>query len=174
MPSDQSSAALSRWYAIQCKGGESFRAEENLLNQGFDIFHPTLLCRKKRRGKVEWVNEPLFPYYLFIYLDQLQSNWRPIRSTRGVSRIVTFGDRPAVIPHELIALLKAREDQDALPSTFEAGQEVTVENGPFAGHSATFQQQLSRARNGEERAIILLQWLNRTQEVEVPISHLLR
>jgi len=49
-----------------------------------------------------------------------------------------------------------------------------VENGPFAGHSATFQQQLSRARNGEERAIILLQWLNRTQEVEVPISHLLR
>lgn len=35
--------------------------------------------------------ESLFPGYLFIQLDQLNDNWHPIRSTRGVNQLVTFG-----------------------------------------------------------------------------------
>ncbi|MGB8714695.1 MAG: transcriptional activator RfaH, partial [Onishia taeanensis] len=77
------SDAIARWYVIQCKGGESFRAAEHLANQGFDVFHPVLEVQKKRRGKLAWIAEPLFPYYLFIRLDRIASNWRPIRSTRG-------------------------------------------------------------------------------------------
>ncbi|HAA44926.1 MAG: transcription antitermination protein nusG [Halomonas sp. 54_146] len=174
MPVNQPDATPARWYAIQCKGGESFRAEAHLLNQGFDVFHPTLKCRKKRNKKLAWVVEPLFPYYLFIHLDQVQSNWRPIRSTRGVSRILMFGNQPAVIADELIAQLKHREDPASAAPAFTTGEEITVETGPFAGQTAIFHQQLERARNGEERAIILLQWLNRAQEVEVPLAHLLR
>lgn len=174
MFSNKPDAEQARWYAVQCKGGESFRAEEHLTHQGFNVFHPTLKSRKKRKGKLEWVTEPLFPYYLFIQLDQINSNWRPIRSTRGVGRIVTFGSQPAVISNELIALLKQREDGTDTTPAFTPGETITVETGPFAGQSATFHQQLERARNGEERAIILLQWLNRPQEVEVPLSHLLR
>lgn len=173
MPSVSTDHACGRWYAIQCKAKESFRAEENLSNQGFEVFHPTFLIRKKRRGVLVRVVEPLFPYYLFIYLDQLHSNWRPIRSTRGVSRIVAFGDQPAVIDDALVAALKVREQHREPGPLFEQGQAIAVESGPFAGYSAVFQQ-LQGARNGEERAIILLQWLNRTQAVEVPVSHLMR
>ena len=32
--------------------------------------------------------EPLFPGYLFIRLDSTHDNWYPIRSTRGVNRVV--------------------------------------------------------------------------------------
>ncbi|MEE3213915.1 MAG: transcription termination/antitermination NusG family protein, partial [Pseudomonadota bacterium] len=53
-----------RWYVIQCKGGESFRAAQHLANQGYELFHPVLEVQKKRRNKLTWVEEPLFPYYL--------------------------------------------------------------------------------------------------------------
>ncbi|BBI60777.1 hypothetical protein HSBAA_20830 [Vreelandella sulfidaeris] len=89
--------AIPSWYVIQCKGGESFRAAEHLTNQGYEVFHPVLNVKRKRQGKLVTVNEPLFPYYLFIRLDQVVSNWRPIRSTR-----VYFGYLRSVIgpsPH---------------------------------------------------------------------------
>ncbi|XUO86753.1 hypothetical protein RVM26_14205 [Halomonas sp. KM072] len=89
------------------------------------------------------------------------------------ARIVACGDQPAVIDDALVAALKTREQQSEPGPLLEKGQAIAVESGPFAGYSAVFQQ-LQGARNGEERAIILLQWLNRTQTVEVPVSHLMR
>ena len=62
---DIDTRAIPHWYLIQCKGGESFRATENLANQGYEIFHPVLQVQKKRRGRLCWIDEPLFPYYLF-------------------------------------------------------------------------------------------------------------
>ena len=98
--------ALPRWYVIQCKGGESFRASEHLDNQGYEVFHPVLEVQKRRRGKLVWVAEPLFPHYLFIRLDRLASNWRPIRSTRGVLRLVGFGHEPVAVQDALIETLR--------------------------------------------------------------------
>ncbi|UYG01502.1 MULTISPECIES: transcription/translation regulatory transformer protein RfaH [unclassified Halomonas] len=172
MPYPSSVSTRGHWYAIQCKGNESFRAEENLLRQGYTVFHPTLSVRKKRGGRLVHVTEPLFPHYLFIFLDQIQSNWRPIRSTRGVSKLVAFGQQPAVIDEELIHSLKHQCSPQQVGLSFEKGQTVSLESGPFTGRTAIFQQELERAGTGEERAIILLQWLNRTHEVEVPVAHL--
>lgn len=170
-----SAPSLLQWHAVQCKGGESFRAADNLINQGFHVFHPTCQRQKKRRGRTEWVTEPLFPYYLFIQLDQTNSNWRPIRSTPGVSQLVRFGSHPAAVDDALIELLQIYDGlslSDAI--AFQAGENVTLEKGPLSGLPATFSRQLSRTCNGEERAIVLLQWLNTHREVNVPLSHLKR
>ncbi|MFP4137433.1 MAG: transcription/translation regulatory transformer protein RfaH [Halomonas sp.] len=163
--------AVPRWYAIQCKGGESFRANENLVNQGFEVFHPVLEVQKKRRGKLAWVTEPLFPYYLFIRLDRLVSNWRPIRSTRGVLRLVTFGEMPIAVDDRLIATLRehgSERDQDA-NLYFRAGETVQITEGPFKELQAVFE-----GHKGEERAIVLLNLLHRQQRLEMPVSHLRR
>ncbi|TDB01819.1 transcription/translation regulatory transformer protein RfaH [Halomonas marinisediminis] len=164
-------AAVPRWYVIQCKGGESFRATENLLNQGFEVFHPVLDVQKKRRGKLTWVTEPLFPYYLFIRLDRLVSNWRPIRSTRGVLKLVTFGDTPVAVDDSLVATLRDKgneRDQDA-NFYFQAGEVVQITEGPFKELQAVFE-----SHKGEERAIVLLNMLQRQQRLEMPVANLRR
>lgn len=81
------------WYVIQCKGGESFRAAEHLANQDYEVFHPVLDVQRKRQGKLTTITEPLFPYYLFIRLDQTVSNWRP-SALHGAS----CGYLPSAIP----------------------------------------------------------------------------
>jgi len=88
-----------RWYTIQCKGRESVRAAENLHRQGYEIFHPLITYAGGH-------HTPLFPYYLFIRLNQTDSNWRPIRSTRGVLKVVRFGPKPTPVPDDFIATLK--------------------------------------------------------------------
>lgn len=161
---DLESATLS-WYVIQCKGGESFRAAEHLTNQGYDVFHPVLTLKRKRQGKLVSVTEPLFPYYLFIRLDQVVSNWRPIRSTRGVLRLLTFGNKPIATPNALIDTLRSQpHHQDSIHTYFSAGEKVTITEGPFKDLEAIF----TRCK-GEERAIVLLNVLNRPQHLEVPV-----
>ncbi|MFG6178160.1 transcription/translation regulatory transformer protein RfaH [Halomonas sp. THAF12] len=170
---DDAEDAVPRWYAIQCKGGESFRAAEHLGNQGYEIFHPVLEVQKKRRGKLEWVSEPLFPYYLFIRLDRLVSNWRPIRSTRGVLKLVTFGGgMPVPVGDALVATLRqhAQRDQDDTGHVyFRAGEAVEITEGPFKDLQAIFS-----SHKGEERAIVLLNMLHQQQRLEMPVTQLRR
>ncbi|QEM81424.1 transcription/translation regulatory transformer protein RfaH [Halomonas binhaiensis] len=166
-------AAEPRWYVIQCKGGESFRAVEHLANQGYELFHPVLEVQKKRRGRLEWVQEPLFPYYLFLRLDQVESNWRPIRSTRGVLKIVTFGkSMPVPVSDDFIALLRehgSTRPEDERQLYFRAGETVEISEGPFKDLQAIFE-----SHKGEERAIVLLNMLHRQQRLEMPVTALKR
>lgn len=165
---DQESATTPAWYVIQCKGGESFRAAEHLANQGYEVFHPVLSCQRKRQGKLVTVTEPLFPYYLFICLDQLVSNWRPIRSTRGVLRLLTFGDRPIPVPAQLIETLSAQpHSKEGIHSYFSAGEKVIINDGPFKDLEAIFTR-----LKGEERAIVLLNVINQPQHLEIPLDTL--
>ena len=165
----QANAECAQWYLIQCKGGEAFRAASQLENQGYHVFHPVLAVQRKRRGKLVWLTEPLFPHYLFIELDQVASNWRPIRSTRGVLRLVTFGDQPAAVPSHIVETLRQNsvEDETSKEVYFHVGDAVEVTEGAFKGQLA----QLT-ALKGQDRALLLLTLLNRPQQVEVPISHL--
>ncbi|MFB9867427.1 transcription/translation regulatory transformer protein RfaH [Vreelandella sulfidaeris] len=160
--------ATPSWYVIQCKGGESFRAAEHLTNQGYEVFHPVLKIKRKRQGKLTMVTEPLFPYYLFILLDQVASDWRPIRSTRGVLRLLTFGNKPVATPSALIDTLHAQpHQQDEIHTYFSAGEKVTITDGPFKDLEAIF----TRCK-GEERAIVLLNVLNRPQHLDIPLETL--
>lgn len=162
------------WYLIQCKGGESFRAAEHLGNQGYEVFHPVLEVQKKRRSKLVWVAEPLFPYYLFIRLDRLASNWRPIRSTRGVLKLVGFGEEPLAVDSALVALLreqasKEHDTDQKVNVYFRAGDSVEITDGPFRELKAVFE-----AHRGEERAIVLLSMLHKQQRLEMPVAQLRR
>ncbi|MGO2009715.1 transcription/translation regulatory transformer protein RfaH [Vreelandella alkaliphila] len=164
----QAERANPCWYVIQCKGGESFRAAEHLTNQGYEVFHPVLNAKRKRQGKLTLVSEPLFPYYLFIRLDQTVSNWRPIRSTRGVLRLLTFGNTPIAVPNALVDTLRAQpHHQEGSHSYFCAGEKVTITDGPFKDLEAVFKR-----CKGEERAIVLLNVLQRPQDVEISVDNL--
>lgn len=165
--------AARRWYLLQCKPREVFRAAEHLANQGFVAFVPTLKREVLRRGRREIVTDPLFPHYCFVSLSDLEDNWAPIRSTRGVTRLVRFGDLPLAVPEAVVLALQSREDgcQDGrgdAQALFSIGQKVIISKGPLAGLEAVF-----AATDGEERVILLLKLLHRQQAVKVPLSQVL-
>ena len=96
------------WYAIHTKPRQEQRALKNLISQGYDCYLPLMKKQIIRSGALQTESEPLFPRYLFISLDSTQAgkSWSPIRSTFGVSRLVTFGSEPARVAAELIEMLR--------------------------------------------------------------------
>jgi transcriptional antiterminator RfaH len=164
--------ASRRWYVLQCKPRECERAVEQLANQGYQGFVPTIQREVLRRGKRTVVVEPLFPHYIFVQLCTQNDNWAPIRSTRGVAKVLRFGDLPLAVPDAIVEALQAREaGQDAgsenPTALFAIGQEVLINEGPLAGLDAVV-----AARDGTERVVLLLKLLHQEQRVSVPIQSL--
>lgn len=133
------------WYLIHSKPRQEARALENLQRQGYEAWLPMLTVEKIRRGRLVQVTESMFSRYLFIQLDAVSSNWAPIRSTLGVSRLVTFGSVPASVPDELIEALRNAPAED--PQRLLApGEEVLFVDGPLQGLRGIFQQHDGEAR----------------------------
>jgi transcriptional antiterminator RfaH len=140
-------------------------ALENLERQGFECFLPLIRAEKLRRGALQIVQEALFPRYLFIRLSTGRESlsWTPIRSTLGVSRLVTFGQNPAKINDDLIAALRSQgEESEAVLRHFEPGEKVVLTDGPFVGVEAIY-----RMTDGEGRVILLLNILSKEVKMTV-------
>ena len=83
--------AMKQWYLIYTKPRQELIAVANLQNQAYNAFAPQVSVKKRTNQGWKQVNEPLFPNYVFIQLDDVADDWKPIRSTRGVSGFVRFG-----------------------------------------------------------------------------------
>jgi transcriptional antiterminator RfaH len=160
-------ASTNVWYAIYTKPRQEQRAHDNLVNQGYECFLPTVTVDKVKDQRLIQVLIPLFPRYLFIALNQETSNWMPIRSTKGVSNMVSFANKPARAPADLITALKAIPP--LVQHRFEPQQLLTIAAGAFAGFQAVFEK-LVTAADGETRALVLVELMHKQHRLAIPVS----
>ncbi|MBS3805601.1 MAG: transcription/translation regulatory transformer protein RfaH [Oleiphilaceae bacterium] len=150
------------WYALQHKPGQGDRAVQNLQNQGARCFYPKIQVEKIRVGKRIKKLEPLFPGYLFIDISQADPLWAKLRSTRGVMRVVGFANKPATIEDEVIEQIRHSLQAVSERGGIKPGQSVEIQEGPFKGLTAIFE-----AYDGEERAIVLIEFMQKKQAIKV-------
>jgi len=158
-------ATGKRWYLVQCKPRQALRAHENLERQGYQCLLPLHQLERLHQGRLQQRSEPLFPGYLFIHLDKVEDNWLPIRSTRGVNQIVSFGGRPTPVPEDIIDSL--HQPRTTIMPALTPGERVSI-NDPGLSHlDAIFLE-----NNGEGRVLLLLKLLQREVTITVPLSRI--
>lgn len=156
----------AQWYLLQTKARDEQRALDNLHNQGVHTYCPTIEVNKIVRGKRQLVTEVLFPGYIFVQLDDQSPSFTSVRSTRGVSKFVSFGSSPAVVPNELIRLVQQQCDQEAPradKNTPKTGDIIEITDGAFKGLQAVFSQP-----DGAMRAIVLVTVMSQQVPVSLP------
>lgn len=163
---DAASSESADWYVLYTKRGQEFIAREHLERQGYNCFLPTLNVEKIRKGRMEICTEPLFSRYLFIRLDPVSGRWSPVRSTRGVSHFLAFGERLATVPADCIETLR-HGIQSAPEPMFRPGDTVTIRRGPFAGLQGIYE-----IADGEMRATVLVELLHNPQRLKIPMGML--
>lgn len=154
-----------QWYVVQTQVNCEAKAAQHLVRQGFEVYLPRYLKRRRHARKVDFTAKPLFPRYMFVAIDMATQRWRSIQSTFGVSRLVSNGDDPATVPEGVVHALKAREDDkgfirmDFRP-VFAPGDKVRVLAGAFMDSSGMFNGMADR-----DRVSILLDMLGRKVRV---------
>ena len=155
----------ARWYVVQTQVNGEFKAARNLLRQGYEIYLPRYLKRRRHARKADMTAKPLFPRYLFVAIDMATQRWRSVQSTFGVARLVSNGGDPAMLPGGIVSALRAREDEKGFirlesKSAFAPGDKVRVMAGAFVECAGLFD-----GLADHDRVSILLDLLGRKVRV---------
>jgi transcriptional antiterminator RfaH len=129
-----------------------------LARENFTVYAPRLRERCIVRGRREERETPLFPGYLFIWIE-LQ--WHRARWCPGIRKLVMDGIQPAKVSDAVIEEIRGRERNGAieLPKRrLKPGDPVRLLAGPFRGHLAIY-----AGMSGLERVTVLLQILGGQQ-----------
>lgn len=160
---------MKQWFVVHTQPCKESIAQQHLIEQGFDAYLPRFKKTRRHARKVDEIQAPLFPRYLFVGIDLETDRWRSIQGTRGVSYLLVTNNRPAVVPFGIVQSLKDQENADGLlpvesANVFAKGDRVRVLDGAFEGHMATIHR-----FDDKERVQLLLSFLGRETSVSVPV-----
>lgn len=166
------------WYVAHTKPRQEALALDNLQRQGFEAYLPMFkVFRKPRRGAAAGdvanltAAEPMFPRYLFLRPTRPTQSLSSVRSTIGVSRLVMFGNQPAVIRQALLdeireaERLRSEADLSRI-SPYQPGATVRLQDPAFSGLEALVQSVSA------DRVTLLLEILGRPQTVSVDFTRI--
>lgn len=159
------------WYAIHTHPKEEDRAANNLIAWKVETFNPKI---KERRlnpftGAATYEKKPLFPRYIFARFDA-SVLLAKICFTRGVRRVVSFGNGPVPVEDEIIDFIRQQTGEDGLIKLGEElkrGDLVTVKNGLLGELSGIFEREIK----GTDRVKILLNAINYQASIVIPKVH---
>ncbi len=159
---------MTSWFVVYTHARAEEKACEHLRRQGYEVYLPRHVKRRRHARYTDFVHAPLFPRYVFVALNRLQEQWRPILSTIGVCDLVRQGDRPAKVPKGLVEELQAHEQHgafghDAQIRRIKHGDPVRIAAGPFANLVGRFYGMAT-----EKRVFVLLDLLGRSVKAQLP------
>jgi transcriptional antiterminator RfaH len=154
-----------RWYVAQTQPHAETKAAAHLARQGFGVYLPRYLKRRRHARRIETVPAPLFPRYMFVSFDIAVHRWRAVRSTVGISSLICHGDRPVAAADAIVDGLKGREDEKGFVKLDQRprlapGDKIRVIEGVFSACLGLFE-----GLSDGERVAILLDLLGRKVRV---------
>lgn len=120
------------WYALQLKAGREKSVACLLRNKGFAEFLPLYASYRRWSDRLQQVDLPLFPGYVFCRFDPHRR--LPILITPGVIHIVGLGGTPVPVDQREINALQSVVASGLLmqPWPFlKVGQRVVIQHGPL-------------------------------------------
>lgn len=151
------------WYALHVRSRYENTVAAHLRGRDHEYFLPVYKCRRRWSDRIQEVELPLFPGYLFCKFDP--RNRLPVLSIPGVVSIV--GVRRIALPidqSEIVALqATVRSDLRRQPWPFlQIGHKVRIECGPLCGVEGIF-----LGFRGGGRLVLSLTLLQRSIAVQV-------
>jgi len=154
------------WFVLQVMPRHEKSVDKILEYRGCTHFLPTYRVRRRWSDRVRFVEQPLFPGYVFC---RSQGNlMEVIRSAPGIICIVAFGGRPHPVPDKEIEALQkiVRGEREYCASPYlNMGRKVQVISGPLTGVSGTIMQFKNR-----DRLVISLDVIMKSVSVEIDQS----
>lgn len=154
------------WYLAYTKPRQEPIAEQNLVQQNFEVYLPLYKKVKKVEQGPVVLFEPMFPRYIFFRPAKSGQSISVVRNTKGINNLVRFGFEPATLDPELLDRIRQIEQLRSQASVQEidnlqAGQKVILKNSPLSGLEGVVQSVSSK------RVAVLLEILGRPTLVKM-------
>lgn len=160
-----------RWYALEAQSDFGGVAAQHLQREAVVHYQPLMREWRVRRGQRVAHASPLFPGYLFVWLEIADLSWRCINRMPGVVKLLPrYKENPDPLPWGFVEDLQALQsdgaldepDAEAVVARYGQNEVLRIESGPFQGHAGRY----AGRRKGQ--VVLLLSLLGRETELRLP------
>jgi len=153
------------WYALHTRSKFENVVYQGLIKKGKDVFLPTIRKRSRRQDRRLYLQQPLFPGYLFVRITATPAGRLDVLKTAGVVKLLGNRDVPVPVKPEIIESLKIivlANEQVEVVNCLKQGEAVRVVCGPFAGVIGIFVKHQSA-----QRVVVNIDLMGRAASVNV-------
>lgn len=130
------------WYVVYTKPKWEKKVAEQLQKRGIECYCPLITQIKQWSDRKKKVEVPLFNSYVFVQLAESDRN--SVFDTVGVVRYLFWLGKPAIVRNEEIEVIKkwlnTCDAIDVSVSSYQVGDSIQLESGPFSAQTATIQE----------------------------------
>jgi transcriptional antiterminator RfaH len=165
---------IPNWYVIQTKPKQEERATQNLSVSGIETFAPKIIKAIKNSfsGRAKYQLKPLFPQYIFARF-KAREKLQQVRYTRGVYKIVGFGESPCPMDDDIIKIIKNRSKENDLidlEDDFKKDDKIILTKPYLQSFTGVFETKL----NHTQRVSILLTSINYQVRVVIDKKYVIK
>jgi transcriptional antiterminator RfaH len=128
----------SGWYLIYTKPRHEKKVNVCLLEKGITTFLPTRKILRNWHDRRKYIDEPLFPSYIFIYLNDMQSYYDGM-NTEGSLYFVRTGKEIARVNEMVVNNIKLAtshsNDIKVTDQVIKPGAQLVITKGVLTGLS---------------------------------------
>jgi transcriptional antiterminator RfaH len=161
----------SGWYLLYTKPRHEKKVLTRLAETKIKSFCPTKKTLRTWHDRRKYVDEPLFPSYVFIYLDEIRDYYQGM-DVDGVLYYVKTGKEVARVQDSVINNIRLIADHssevEVTGAKFHAGQKMVIGKGALTGLSCEVVQY-----NNKEVLLVRVELLQRNVVVSLPTEHLI-
>ncbi len=158
------------WYIIYTRPRHEKKVHARLSEINITSFLPTRKVLRVWNDKKRYVDEPLFPSYLFIYLQDIQNYYDSIDLT-GALYYVRVGREIARISetgiNNIKLITKDQREIEVSKDHFQPGRKLAVKQGVLAGLSCEVIEVRSK-----QRLLVRIDLLQRNILITLPSDYL--
>jgi transcriptional antiterminator RfaH len=154
------------WYVLYTKSRHEKRIASILNQKKIPAFLPLNRKLKQWHDRKKIVEEPLFPSYLFVFLESIPRYFDCLEND-GALYFVRTGKYIVPVKEALIEQLKTivcnTRDIEVSSGYIQPGQHVTIVNGPLTGVSGEVM-----ACHNKNKIVVKVELLNRNLIINIP------
>ena len=155
------------WYVIYTKPRHEKKTASSLKAIGIEFFLPLVKKMRVWSDRRKYVDEALFPSYVFVRLDDLKSYFTSL-DIHGILYYVRAANQIAIIHDEVIDNLKcmianSNIELEVSSEEIPPGEHVVIKDGLLIGKKCEVVKY-----SGKEKVLVRIELLHRNILVDVP------
>lgn len=150
----------ARWYVLRVEERADIAVDKSLEEANVERVMLSIKVDAKRRGgrkhqKLEQVDAPAFPGYIFVRVVSCPVTWAGLRTIKGVVDPIGGAHCPMPVNDQEIVKFQARIQNDpeavaVLTNAMKVGDRVAIDSGPFSGFEAVVLMMADKRKVGVE------------------------
>jgi transcription antitermination factor NusG len=165
------SAFCAGWYVIYTRPRHEKKVHSQLAEMEINSFLPLTKKLRTWHDRKKYIDEPLFPSYVFIYLNNMQNYYEGMNVDGALSYVRTGKNIARVnesVVRNIQLITNETQDIEVSGGLFHPGEQLIIREGPLTGLCCEVIEY-----DKKQRLLVRVELLRRNILIALPEDHLM-